>query len=67
MITLDEAKEYLRVDTDAEDVTIQSLLNAASNYSSDPDVDPVINEMWTSGDDDTDDGFDAALDNIFGF
>ena len=31
MITLDEAKEYLRVDTDAEDATITSLLNAAIN------------------------------------
>ena len=35
MITLDEAKEYLRVDTDAEDVTIQSLLNAAINLCCD--------------------------------
>ena len=35
MITLDEAKEYLRVDTNAEDVTIQSLLNAAINLCCD--------------------------------
>ena len=35
MITLDEAKEYLRVDTDAEDATIQSLLDAAINLCCD--------------------------------
>ena len=35
MITLDKAKEYLRVDTDAEDSTIQSLLNAAINLCCD--------------------------------
>ncbi|MBR4384751.1 MAG: phage gp6-like head-tail connector protein, partial [Selenomonadaceae bacterium] len=35
MITLDEAKEYLRVDTDAEDATITSLLNAAINLCCD--------------------------------
>ena len=35
MITLDEAKEYLRVDTDAEDATIQSLLNSAVNLCCD--------------------------------
>ena len=46
---------------------LDGILNAAGSYTSDPDVDPVINEMWTSGDDDTDDGFDTALDNIFGF
>ncbi|MBR2518237.1 MAG: phage gp6-like head-tail connector protein [Selenomonadaceae bacterium] len=35
MITLAEAKEYLRVDTDAEDTTITSLLNAATNLCCD--------------------------------
>ena len=35
MITLDEAKEYLRVDTDAEDATITNLLNAAINLCCD--------------------------------
>ncbi len=35
MITLDEAKEYLRVDTDAEDATITNLLNASINLCCD--------------------------------
>lgn len=35
MITLDEAKEYLRVDTNDEDATITSLLNAAINLCCD--------------------------------
>ena len=35
MITLEEAKEYLRVDTDAENATITSLLNAAINLCCD--------------------------------
>lgn len=35
MMTLSEAKEYLRVDTDAEDATIQTLLDAAINVCCD--------------------------------
>ncbi len=35
MITLEEAKEYLRVDSDDEDTTITSLLNAAVNFCCD--------------------------------
>ena len=32
MITLEEAKSYLRVDTDAEDDLIEGLIGAASDY-----------------------------------
>lgn len=35
MITLEEAKEYLRVDGTDEDTTITSLLNAAKNFCCD--------------------------------
>lgn len=49
------------------DDTLDDILNTASNYTPDPEVDPIIDDMWTSGDTDTGDGFDDALDNIFGF
>ena len=49
------------------DDTLDDILNAASNYTPDLEVDPVVDEMWTSGDNDTGDGFSDALDNIFGF
>ena len=31
LVSLAEAKEYLRIDTDAEDTTVESLLNAAES------------------------------------
>lgn len=49
MITLDEAKEYLRVDTDAEDTTIQNLLNSAINLCSDV-ARLDVEEFFTAGD-----------------
>ena len=35
LVTLDEAKEYLRIDTDAEDSTVESLLNSAQSLCMD--------------------------------
>ena len=49
MTTLDEAKEYLRVDTDAEDATIQSLLNAAINLCCDV-ARLEVEEFFAAGD-----------------
>ena len=45
-ITLDEAKEYLRVDTSDEDALIGSLLSAAGNLCR--DVARLTDEQWHS-------------------
>ncbi len=44
LITLEEAKEYLRVDTADEDTLIDSLLNAAGNLCR--DVARLTDEQW---------------------
>lgn len=35
IVTLEQAKEYLRVDTDAEDTLIETMLNSAQNLCQD--------------------------------
>ena len=35
LVSLDEAKEYLRIDTDAENSTVESLLNSAQSLCMD--------------------------------
>lgn len=35
IITLEQAKEYLRIDTDAEDTLIETFLNSAQNLCQD--------------------------------
>ena len=35
IVSLDEAKKYLRIDTDAEDSTLELMLNAAQNLCMD--------------------------------
>ncbi len=45
LITLDEAKEYLRVDTDADDVLIGSLLFSAGRLCA--DVARLSDEEWS--------------------
>ena len=35
LVSLSEAKEYLRIDTDAEDSTVESLLNSAQSLCMD--------------------------------
>ena len=49
-ITLDEAKEYLRVDTSDEDALIGSLLSAAGNLCR--DVARLTDEQWADIDSD---------------
>jgi len=49
-ITLDEAKEYLRVDTADEDAVIVSLLSAAGNLCR--DVARLTDEQWADVDSD---------------
>ena len=49
-ITLDEAKEYLRVDTSDEDTVIGSLLSAAGNLCR--DVSRLTDEQWEDIDSD---------------
>ena len=49
-ITLDEAKEYLRVDTSDEDVLIGSLLSSAGNLCR--DVARLNDEQWADIDSD---------------
>lgn len=44
IVTLDEAKEYLRVDTADEDAVIGSLLSAAGNLCQ--DVARLTDEQW---------------------
>ncbi len=48
LITLEEAKEYLRVDTSDEDTLIDSLLTAAGNICR--DVARLSNEQWSDVD-----------------
>lgn len=48
-MTLAEAKEYLRVDTDAEDATIQTLLDAAINVCCDV-ARLEVEEFFSAGD-----------------
>ena len=49
IVTLAEAKEYLRVDTDDEDTTITNLLKAAENLCA--DVSRLeVSELETAGD-----------------
>ena len=57
LITLDEAKEYLRVDTDADDSLIGSLLLSAGRVCA--DVARLSDEEWAAVDAD-DSGDDSA-------
>ena len=57
LITLDEAKEYLRVDTDADDSLIGSLLLSAGRLCA--DVARLSDEEWAAVDAD-DSGDDSA-------
>ncbi len=50
LITLEEAKEYLRVDTSDEDSLIDSLLKAAASLCR--DVARLSDEQWTDVDSD---------------
>ena len=56
LISLDEAKSYLRVDTEDEDAMIAILLSSAGRLCA--DVARLTNEQWAAIDSDTD---DAAL------
>ena len=57
LITLDEAKEYLRVDTDADDSLMGSLLLSAGRLCA--DVARLSDEEWAAVDAD-DSGDDSA-------
>ena len=48
-VTLDEAKEYLRIDTDVEDATVDSLLNSA--YSLCMDISRLDGEAYDAAGD----------------
>lgn len=53
LISIDEAKEYLRVDSADEDAVISSLISAAVNLAK--DVGRIPEDKWTAIIDDEDD------------
>ncbi len=59
LITLEEAKEYLRVDTDADDALIGSLLLSAGRLCA--DVARLTEDEWAAVDSDPDGGDGAEV------
>ena len=59
LITLDEAKEYLRVDTDADDALIGSLLLSAGRLCA--DVARLSDEEWSQVNSEHNEGDSAEI------
>ena len=62
LISIDEAKEYLRVDSADEDAVINSLISAATNLVK--DVGRVPEDKWTAVIEDEDDPETNALRSV---